>query len=374
MWLKKLILNNFQKHEHLELDFTPGVNILYGHSDAGKSCIRRAIGFVFFGDPCADDIIRKEDTKQTSVSVLLDNGSKVERVKSASINRYVVNVPGQAELTFDSIGAKIPEEVQQVLQLQNVEIDKLTLNLNIAEQVCLPFLNGPEFPATARFKLFNKLTGNDLLDVAQGNINKEILGINRELKNVKDIITVNEPQADKLTKEINEKSLIRTSILEKRKIINDQVTRYARLKELALKIAQNRESLAKTQTIEIKAPELNGEALRGLIKRVETLYKIQRSLLEVQSTLSDTKTQLKGVKAPILEVAVIRARIERITRLLLISTKLVDNGAKIKKSFGEWNTLQGLIPNQEKEYAGILQEAKICPVCKQDTSKCEVHL
>ena len=111
MWLKKLTLKNFQKHENLTLDFTPGVNILYGHSDAGKSCIRRAIGFVFFGDPRTDAVIRKEGTKQTSVTALLDNGNEVERVKSASVNRYIVRVPNEKELVYDSIGAEIPEEV-----------------------------------------------------------------------------------------------------------------------------------------------------------------------------------------------------------------------------------------------------------------------
>src|SRR5271165_1267211 len=110
MWLKKLTLKNFQKHEDLTLDFTPGVNILYGHSDAGKSCIRRAVGFLFFNDPRTDDIIRKEGTKTTSVCGLLDDDTEVERVKSASVNRYVIRHPGRKDMVYDSIGSEIPEE------------------------------------------------------------------------------------------------------------------------------------------------------------------------------------------------------------------------------------------------------------------------
>ena len=123
MNVSKIILKNFQKHSDLTLNFTSGVNYIYGSSDAGKSCIRRAIGFLFFGDPRSDDTIRKEGTKVTSVTAILDNGAEVERVKSSSINRYIVRVPGHKELTYDSIGATIPEEVKQILQVDLVEIE-----------------------------------------------------------------------------------------------------------------------------------------------------------------------------------------------------------------------------------------------------------
>ena len=72
MWIHQLILKNFQKHSNLTLDFFSEVNVLYGATDAGKSCVRRAISWVFFGIP-QGDVIRKEGTKKTSVKVILSN-------------------------------------------------------------------------------------------------------------------------------------------------------------------------------------------------------------------------------------------------------------------------------------------------------------
>ena len=46
--IKKLVLNNFQCHEHLEVNFEKGVNVIWGHPDSGKSTIRRALTFLLY--------------------------------------------------------------------------------------------------------------------------------------------------------------------------------------------------------------------------------------------------------------------------------------------------------------------------------------
>jgi chromosome segregation ATPase len=417
MWLKKLTLKNFQKHENLTLDFTPGVNVLYGHSDAGKSCIRRAIGFVFFGEPRVDATIRREGTKVTSVTALLDNGNEIERVKSASINRYVVRVPGQEELVYDSIGAEIPEEVQKVLQVKLVEIDQNSLNLNMAEQVSMPFLT--DLPGSSRLKLFNKLTGNDVLDKVQGNINKEILNINKEIKNVKDIIETNKPKVENLTKEIDRRKQISYSLEASRLRVEKKLEAYQKLQVIKERLDSNlsayNDTLADLLCIKEAQPAAI-ESLKSQIQTLTSLYSIQESFLAVSKELRETEATLRSVDAvvkldaPALrklihkqEVLVVikeglkvtgegleaiqsqlaaikvtehdltplRGKIDLIKRLSIIGKTLTDNGAIIKQSFGEWNTLQMTIPKQEAEYKAILKEAGVCPVCKQDTSKCE---
>lgn len=418
MWLKKLTLKNFQKHENLTIDFTPGVNIVYGHSDAGKSCIFRAIGFVFYGDPRDDKTIRREGSKQTSVTALLDNGNEVERVKSASVNRYIVRIPGQQELVYDSIGAEIPEEVQQVLQVKLVEIDQNSLNLNMAEQITMPFLT--DLPGSSRLKLFNKLTGNDLLDKVAGNFNKEILNINKEIKNVTYTIETNKPKVESLNAEIDRRQKLSQSFAESCIKIEKRYEVYKKLKTLSDNIDKNRVSLkicndelssiklvdlsdiaslksqiqklrnlekiktayfytvsqlesVKKELADIKEVTIDSTTLRSHIERLNTLNTLHRAYLDTKVGLEAVQAQLSDIKLPELDGSSLRSKIDKIRRLTLIGKALADNGAAIKASFGEWNSLQMLIPQQEAEYKSILKEAGVCPVCKQDTSKCEVH-
>ena len=177
MYIKSLELTNFQAHEHLQVNFINGINVVVGASKIGKSCIRRAIEWCLFNSKI--DGIRREDTKQTSVKIILSNDAILERIRSASINRYILNFNGK-ESTFDSIGRTIPEEVKDAIGLLPIEVDGEELWLNSAPQIALPFLFDKS--PTWRMKLFNKLTGNDVLDKLFVQFNKDILRIGRDHK------------------------------------------------------------------------------------------------------------------------------------------------------------------------------------------------
>ena len=177
MYIKSLKLNNFQKHSDLQINFVNGVNVLYGASDIGKSCIRRAIEWVVQNESI--DGVRKTGTKKTTVTITLDNNIEVERVRSTSINRYIIR-KGKDEQVYDAIGKSIPDEVKEVLTIYPIDIDGEQIYLNSQPQIGLPFLfdKSPAF----RMKLFNKLTGNDVLDRLFSEFNKDILRIKRNLK------------------------------------------------------------------------------------------------------------------------------------------------------------------------------------------------
>lgn len=152
-----IILKNFQRHEKLKIDFCNGINIIHGESDKGKSSIRRAIEWICFNQSI--DGIRKTGTKQTSVILGLKNDIEIERVRSTSINRYILRINDE-EKVFDSIGKSIPEEIQEVLNIYPVEFDDEKIYLNSQNQLGLPFLMDKS--PSVRMKLFNKLSGNDV--------------------------------------------------------------------------------------------------------------------------------------------------------------------------------------------------------------------
>ena len=175
MWIRKIKLENFQKHESFEADFSDGVNILIGETDAGKSCIVRAFNWVLFGSSLKK--ARKVGSKITKVEIENSEGVVVRRIKSSSINAYEIECEGEVK-RYDSIGRSIPDDVVKVLMCNTVNIDGEELNLNIAPQISLPFMIKES--GLFRMKVINKLTGNDILDSVTQSFNKDNLKISRE--------------------------------------------------------------------------------------------------------------------------------------------------------------------------------------------------
>lgn len=419
MYLKSLNLINFQKHSDLTLDFTEGVNIIYGSSDAGKSCIRRAIAWLYDLETYNEETIRKEGSKKTSVKGLFDNGIEIERIRSSSINRYVTTVNGKVN-EYDSVGKGAPAEVRELINMSLVEIDdKIKLNLNISEQVSLPFLQ--DIPASSRLKLFNKLTGNDLLDSVVQNFNKEIINIRRSLTIEENLIKENEPKIEALNNTIKSKKISADFIVEKLKTIGDNYRKLTELKKIQVnlyaikmsikayindlnnlklgdevKIAclkeqnttlealsllkqtlyfcKNSLSLTKNDLERIKTPDFDIQTHRAKIDTLNRLKQAQNGLKTNKEELERILGQIRDLKLTEANGAPIKANIEKFLSLRKLSEHFIEIKGKIEVNTKELNDLFNIIPKQEQEYASILKEAGICPVCKQDTSKCEINL
>ena len=372
MFIKSLSLTNFQKHDKLILDFTPRVNYVYGASDAGKSCIRRAVGFLFFGDP-RTDVVRREGTKETSVRAVLDNGVEIERVKSASKNKYIITINGK-ETIYDSIGASIPDDVIQILQTNTINIDdkEKPLNLNIAEQIALPFLmdKSPSF----RLKLFNKLTGNDLVDKLIQNFNKSILQIGRDIKVEQDFIETNKPKLEEVTIQHTKESSLYDNLKLKREAILKQVEKYNNLFSLKGKLDANASSLVITRIAlkdyKVVSDDLIGK-LKSLIGKYNTLTALNKAYNETTQSIDRIKVEMETVKVVSLDLAEVKGKVERRERIKTLASRLSELYDKKQEAILHIDAANGHIKDFEKKYKDLLTEVKVCPLCKQST--CEVH-
>ena len=373
MFISKIVLNYFQKHEHLELSFTEGVNYLYGASDAGKSCIRRAIAWVFGFENYSESTIRRDGSKVTSVIVTLDTGIEVERVRSATINRYIVRTDG-TEKVYDSVGKTAPDEVKQVLGVRTINVDdkEKELNLNIAEQISLPFLmdKSPSY----RLKLFNKLTGNDLVDKVIQNFNKSILQIGRDIKVEQEFITTNKPKLEEVTiQHANEASLL-GNLKVKREAILLQVEKYNNLFSLKGKLDVNASSLVMTRITlkdyKIVSDDLIGK-LKSLIGKYNTLTTFSKAYNENTKSFARIKIEMETIKVVSLDFAGVKEKIARREKLQTITSRLSELFDKRQETIIHIDAANGHIKDFEKKYKELLTEAKVCPLCKQST--CEVH-
>ena len=367
MWIKKLKLNNFQKHSSLEIDFENGVNVLFGSSDAGKSCIRRAIEWIVQNENI--DGIRKTGTKKTSVTILLDNGNEIERVRSQSINRYILR-EGKDEKVFDSIGKTIPEEVEEALNISPIEVDGEKIYLNSQPQIALPFLfdKSPSF----RMKLFNKLTGNDVLDKLFGQFNKDILRIKRNAKEETERFEKRalELKEKEIEKEKAEAIHIRLKVrVEKIKKLYEKYSKLLELKELHEKIIVSKNEAIKELKY-IKIPkDIDIKGVREKIDKFQELKDLKNRCEKLSVGLAKVNGQIKEIKPVSIDISALNTKISRLD-ILKNHQKQLDDTQKSCYTIKETlkNTIKEL-GDSIKYYKDLLKESKYCPICKQEMTE-----
>jgi len=365
MYINKIRLINWQKHSDLTLDFNSDLNVISGLTGTGKSCLRRAIDWLCFNSNISESDFRKEGTKETSVTLWLDNDCEIERVRSASINRYILRKNSE-EKVFDSIGKSIPDEIKEVLGVDLITIDKDSLNLNIANQITLPFLL--DKPASFRAKLFNKLTGNEVLDSTFKQLNKESLSINRQIKETEENLEKQENELADYSikyKELKKKySLVKTKFQD----IQENVKIYEQMLDLANKIKTNKENQEFVSFKISKIKLIAKNKISELKEKAETLKKYNNFLCEIES-INDNLNQIEEQKKQIKIVDVNFDKLKKKNEILIKGEQLFYNieqiNQKQQESLQKTKQIKEIIASKEKELKEVWSKQKVCPLCKR---------
>jgi len=368
--IKSIQLKNWQAHENLKLDFSDNINVITGLSDSGKSCVRRALGWVIFNANISEVDYRREGTTETSVSLTLKNGIIVERIRSNTLNRYVLKKEGYEDKVFDSIGKEIPEEIKNVLNLFLIEIDKDSLNLNIANQLTLPFLL--DKPASFRAKLFNKLTGNEILDTLFVNLNRENLNCSKEIKRLDNQIVQQEKDTQECMK-------LYTSMYENlqkvKKIyskIEEEIIIYDELKKLASKIKNNKNTYNDIKSKLEKIVIISDNKINSLKERAELL----KELTSIQNKLKETKLNLdvvineqKIIEIPKVNLEELKQKAQKIDTLKKFKKEINQNNIDKEKVNIKIKEKQTLYNNLSKQLKEIWNKLDFCSKCKPKVEK-----
>jgi DNA repair exonuclease SbcCD ATPase subunit len=147
--ITKIKLTNFQSHKDTELELHPGLNVIYGESDQGKTAILRALTWVMTNRPLSNRFLMR-GAKECRVEITTDKGTVV-RERRRGFNGYIVN--GE---TFKEIGSSVPPQVAEVLNLGEI---------NLQPQLSPFFLITQSPGQIARY--ISELLGYDVIDLAQ---------------------------------------------------------------------------------------------------------------------------------------------------------------------------------------------------------------
>lgn len=184
--IAKVILENFQAHEHTEVEFDDGLNIIVGESNNGKTSILRGIMWVIDNQPLGTDFIMA-GKDNCFVRIIYDDQTFIERGRTLKDTGYykVGFIDENGNLThqmYRGFTNAVPVEVANVHQMPKVNITKdIETHLNVLSQLDGPFLltESPLVKASA----IGRITGTHIVDDAIKESNKTIQGNNKLVKN-----------------------------------------------------------------------------------------------------------------------------------------------------------------------------------------------
>lgn len=187
--IQKLILTNFQQWKKGEICFQPGLNIIIGDTESGKSTLFRAINSVLTGK-MPEDYIRK-GTKGCEVEIKFGDNTVFKRSRTKKDN--IANANG---IIFERVGKEIPFEYFNKLGKTSIEFGSKELSLCSYSQF------EPHFFITLsdydKSKLIGTICGIDIVDKLMDLINKDIRTNNTNIKFLEQ--QINEQQAEKEAK------------------------------------------------------------------------------------------------------------------------------------------------------------------------------
>ena len=349
--ISSLSIQNFQRHSNKQLQFEPGLNIITGDNEAGKTAILRIIRWIIENEPKGEAVIKDfwaADDNTEAKGELVFNGHTVARVRNTigTKNDWIIN--GKEHYK----PGKVPEELYTLIPSTEIRAGDSSINVCFApnkENFLID--SGP----TERAKYFDELSG--VLRVSQ-----EIKTVQKEIKKNEDAIAqskerlaATKEQAKLLNKWIKVKQTVE-DIRPAIKSVEEQILNLNDLKRLVEKYESNR---IKINEIQIAKPTFSAEKAKGINAKIIKLKRINH-LVQKLSDNKDKIEQIESQKVDLIDLSSIKEKLDRMKNLDVVPmlTEVNNRLANMKINI---NTM---VANNKRTTSAI-KDFKTCPVCKR---------
>lgn len=382
-------IKDYQILKKVSLDFVPGLNVIVGPSNNGKSSILKAIKAAVFTVPGTTPIRSGQSNYTVGIQY---NGHVVILQKGLKESMYMID--GEK---YSKFGQTTPEIVSNSLNIKELVLNGNKEQLNFWDQMNYPFLLDKSGVETFRFiidsgendKLSEALKSmvsdrqnlNKTIDMLQGSIN----AIDLEINNYKEELEKAKPVIESCLKIIG---------------LQQQVSKYNLLKDIKLRIERNREdkernrisyektlvnytafkalnnsifslrdkiillsnNFIKLHNITGDLSDVNEELIRLNKHKSNTVQNHQNLFLlkEIKNKINYISEQKKSLKLnPVTHIKVGRDDIMKIIELKSIEMK----HREIDYSSVEIKTQQIALKSSVEFYRDLRKYIKICPYC-----------
>lgn len=189
--ITKAIVRGFKSHLNSEFNYAPGLTVVTGPSDAGKSAgVMQPIKWVAFGEPSGEAYLFTTRDPKTCEIVKQAEAAEVELHTDDGIVVLKTRRKGKTAYYIDgkliSEKAEVPEEVKEALGLAKQSYGDFETSLNFAYQLEAPFILSET--ASVGAKVLGRLAGTEIVDKAIAAISKRTYGARTEKSNAQHTI------------------------------------------------------------------------------------------------------------------------------------------------------------------------------------------
>lgn len=189
----KVQVKNYQIIKNAEAEFVPGLNVIVGPSNNGKTSFIKAIKSLIYTEPGSTPI--RFGTQSYIVGIQY-NGHTVILQKGLKDSAYLVD--GEK---FTKYGTSTPEEVSKALGIRELELNGKKEKINFWDQMNYPFLLDKS--STELFRFIVDSGEDDQISAALKDMVSDRQGINKDINQLQGSIMVLDEQIASKTKEID---------------------------------------------------------------------------------------------------------------------------------------------------------------------------
>ena len=342
--IKQISLQNFQSHKDSTLTFDPGVNVIVGNSDSGKTAIIRAIRKLAYNKPSGDEM-KSHWGGKLSIEMFTDDTHIVyNKDKEAE---YILG-----DTHFKAFGTSVPEEITKALNLSEI---------NLQSQLDAPFLlsETPGFVASH----FNKIAHLEIIDQATSNINSAIRELTSDIKysegqevslkeNLEKFQYLEDFESEvKVLEELEKQKAVLVDQRNKLDVnigrlidINEDLQEYSRILVIEKPVNDILELIEFRAKKDIEVVKL--DKLICQIEEIQSNIEKQNALLLIEKPVNNLLELYKEKET----------LVEQRRNLNKAITNLSDTQVNLNKAKGNYDRLQG-------EFEKAMPVGSLCPLC-----------
>lgn len=353
--IKSLKLINFKSHQQSYLKFSPGVNVIIGDPQSGKSNLLRALLWIATNRPSTGNLVTNSSSGKVRVEVTLDKDTSIsldKKIKDRKTKNqlYTVTKNGKQH-EFKAFGRGVPEAVSQNLNLSE---------LNFQKQLSKPFLLQESSGNIGRY--INHITNLEIADELISILNRkslsqkrkadlldqEIKDLNLRLETYKGIDRLGE-----LVEEIEDKQQEIDICRELKQDISEKHQKY---KKLSRQIAEINRRLGARESVYT--------ALKMLHEK-EHFIAIRQNALSLKEATEDIKSAKQSLDNLDVLLAGASSDLQDLKEYEQLKSKLILFKAL---ETDKMNTIKDL-SNSRTSYIELMRKAKSCPMCGTSIDK-----
>jgi len=357
--IKSIKLKNLFSHEDSLLNFSPGVNIICGKSNDGKSAIRRAICWVADNRPLGVGMIRyyyingeKHLTEEALAELVKDANGKiitVSRSKTKNSNGKYTIADGESKISLSSFGQAPPPEVLDVINLNEI---------NIQRQLSPYFLAFDPPGQVATF--LRSITKLNEIDSVCNLISSKLRKVQKEIDSNKSELCDTNARIGELER-INLESL-EQKIKESKKIIDTNTVLETKIKKLFTIVCQIDDLLKKS----INIPDNCEKILQSSL----FLKNQHNELINDYRNLKSIIFNIKSIRNTEINVVDANGILEQNEKIIKTYNKYKNNYDKLFKIIEKINKINALTNDikhklelEERSKKEIEEQLVECPKC-----------